>query len=164
MHIHKVPLLEKLVDGIGDEAAHTEYRLERICAGAQVGHCPQILQGMALLLQGILRGGSALHRNAVRLDLKGLLGLGGFHQGTGDDQRRADICFGDLLEIVHIVVVYHLDGIKESTVVQDDEAKLLAGADGTHPAAHLHGFACVGGGVLKQFTNGNQFHRKFLSC
>ena len=56
-----------------------------------------------------------------------------------------------------------LNGGKVSTVIQDDEAKLLGRALVAHPAADLDFLVDVLFGVLEQFTNGDQFHGKYLS-
>ena len=113
---------------------------------------------MALLLQGIVAGGGALHGNGIRLDLKGLLCVGSENQLAGDDKSSTHVGLGDLLEIVHGVVVNHLDGGEISTVIQHDKAKLLAGPDGAHPAADGDGLTSVIRRVLKQVSDRNQFH------
>ena len=77
MDIHKVPLLEELMDGIGSQAAHAEHRLEQVGAGAQMGHGTQKFYAVALLLHGVVAGGLTFHYHAGSLNLKGLGGIGG---------------------------------------------------------------------------------------
>ena len=159
MDIHEVPLLEELVDGEGNEAPHPEHGLEGIGPGTQMGHGPQELQTVTLLLQGIVRGGGTLHQDAVCLHLKGLLGVGGLHDGAGDHQGGAHVGLGDLLEIIEIIVIHHLQGCEEGAVVQNDEAEGLAGPDGTNPAAHRDSLTHISGCVAEQLPNAYGFHR-----
>ena len=152
------------MDGHGSQAAHTEYGLEGIGAGAQMGDGAQKLHGMALGLQGVIAGGGAFHFNGSGLDLKGLLAVGGQLQSALHDQGGADIDFGDFLEIGQGIVVHHLNGGEISTVIQDDETKLLGGAAIAHPAADGDSLVGIFGGVFKQLAYRNQFHNLYLLC
>lgn len=91
MDVDKALILEIAVDGVGDQGTNPEYRLEGIGSGTQVGNGPQIFKGMALFLQGVVGSGGALHLNSGSLNLKGLLGLGSGHQGSGDNDGGAYI-------------------------------------------------------------------------
>ena len=158
MDIDKAPLLEELVDGVGDEAAHPEHGLKGVGAGTQMGHGAQEFQGVALFLQGIVGGGGALHGDLGCLELEGLLGVGGLHQGALDDESGAHIELGDGLEVLHGVVVDHLEGVKIRAVGEDNKAEGLAGADAAHPAAHGDFLAGVVGGVPEQVPDSDEIH------
>ena len=118
---------------------------------------------MPLGLQGIIPGGGALHGDGLRLNLKGLLGLGGQHQLALHNQRRADVDLGNFLEIGKGIVIDNLNRIEVSTVIQDDKAKLLASPAVSYPAAYFYFLTGVFFGVAEQFSHGNQFHNGVLS-
>ena len=108
MHVDEVSLLEKLVDGVGDQGAHAEHGLERVGSGTQVGDGAQILQAVALLLKRIVGAGCALHGDLRGLDLEGLLRLRGGHQGSLHDDGGSHVHVADLIEVCKIIVVNHL--------------------------------------------------------
>ena len=142
MDVDEATVLEEGVDRMGRHAAHPEHCGEQVGAGPQMGDGPQVLHTVALLLKGIIGGGSAFHRNGSCLHLQRLLGLGGQHQGTGDDQGRAHVLSGDLLIIIqHIGVHHHLEVPETGTVVELDEPKGLHVPNGAGPAAHCHRLA-----------------------
>ena len=60
----------------------------------------QKLDAVALLLQGVIRGGRPLDRDDVGLELKGLLCLGGKNQRAVHDKGGADVLPGDLFVII----------------------------------------------------------------
>ena len=151
------------MDGIGSQAADTEYRLEQVRPGPQMGHGPQELYAVALFLHGIVAAGVTLHGDGAGLNFKGLLGIGGEQQGALDDQRSAHVYLGNGREILHGIGINHLNRGEISTVIQGNEAKLLALPVGTHPAADFHFFSGVGCRVLEQRSDGDQIHRKYLS-
>ena len=99
----------------------------------------------------------------IILHLKGLLGLGGQHQRTLHDQGRADINFGNFLEIGKGIVIDNLNRIEVSTVIQDDKAKLLASPAVSYPTAYFNFLTGVFFGIAEQFSHGNQFHNGVLS-
>ena len=156
--IHEVPILEELVNGHGSKRADAEHRLEGVGPGPQVGDGPQILHGVLLGLQGVVAGGGALHGDGGSLNLKGLLGIRSQFHSAPDNQRRADIDLGNLLEIGQGIIINHLNGGEIAAVIQDDKAKLLTGTLVADPAADGNFLTGVFVDVLEQFTNGNQFH------
>ena len=84
---------------------------------------------------------------------------------SSSDQGSAHVDLGNLIEIVHGVMIDHLDRGKESAVIEDDEAKLLAGPDRPNPAADSYFLARIGACVLEQLSDRNQIHRNNpLSC
>ena len=60
-------------------------------------------------------------------------------------------------------MIDHLHRGKVSAVIEHDKAKLLAGADGAHPAADFHFPVGILFGVFKQIADADQFHNKSLS-
>ena len=125
MHIHKSSLLEKFVDGVGDQGTHPEHRLEGVGSGPQVGHCPQILHGMTFLLQRIIRSGSPFHIHLHRLNLKRLLCLGRSHQGTPHHNGGSHVQPGYLVKVFHGVMVYNLQGFKKGSIVENNKTEGL---------------------------------------
>ena len=142
MYVDEALVLEKAVDGVGRYAAHPEGGGEQVAPGPQVGDGAQVLHAVTLLLQGILRGGGALHLNPLCLDLQGLLGLGGEDQLPGDDEGRAHILSGDLLIIAQGIGVHdHLQVPEAGAVVELRKSEGFHVTDGTGPAADGDGLA-----------------------
>ncbi len=119
MDIDKIPLLEKLMDGIGNQRPYPEDSLEGVRPGAQMGDGPEVLKGMPLLLQGIIRCGSAFDVDLFCLDLKGLLCLRRSHQGSLDNDGSTYIKLADFCEVVKTVPVNHLEGLKKCAVIHN---------------------------------------------
>ena len=117
MHIDKIPILEELVNGHGSQTADAEHGLESVGAGAEMGNCTQKLHGVPFGLQGIITGGGAFHGNRLCLNLKGLLGVRSQLDGAAYNQRGADIDLGNLLKIIHGIIIYNLNGVEISTVI-----------------------------------------------
>ena len=142
LDIHEAAALEELMDGVGRRRADAERGGKQIGAGTQMLDSTQELHAVALLLQGIVRGGLALHLDGVSLHLQRLLGVRCQHHGTADDQGRTHVLRGDLLIIIQLLGGHdHLQILKAGAVVQLDEAKGLHVADGTRPAADRDLFA-----------------------
>ena len=136
LDVHKAVALEELVHRHGRHGADAEGGGEQVGAGPQMLDGTQELHAVALLLQGIVGGGLALHFDGVGLDLQGLLGLGGQHHGAADDQRRAHVLGGDLLIVGQLLGGHdHLQILEAGAVVQLDKAEGLHVADGAGPAA-----------------------------
>ena len=91
MHIDEISLLEELVDRIGNQGTHAEHRLKGVGARSQMRDRSQILKAVFLLLQRIIRCGSSLHLNLLRLNLERLLHLRGCDKLTRHDDCRADV-------------------------------------------------------------------------
>ena len=160
--VDKVPILEKLMDGHGCQGADAKHRLEGVGAGPQMGDGAKKFHGVALGLQGIVAGGGAFHLHPGSLNFKGLLAAGGQHYVAGDDEGSTDIDFGNLLEVLNLIVIDHLNGGEIGAVVEDDEAKLLAGPTVSDPTSDLHFFVSVSFCVFEQFSDRNQFHSRGL--
>ena len=121
---------------MGRHAPHPEGGGEQVGAGPQVLDGAQVLHAVALLLEGVVRGGGALHGDGVGLDLQRLLGPGGEDHLTGDDKGGAHVLPGDLLVIVqHAGVHDDLKVLEAGAVVELNEAEGLHVPDGAGPAA-----------------------------
>ena len=145
MDIDKAALLEEGVDGVGGEGTDAEHCLEQIGAGTEMGDGAEVLDGVALFLERIIRCGRAFQRDGGRVDLKRLFGIRGQDDLALHHQRRAYVIFPDLVEIGERIVVHHLDGFKKRAVGEYDEAEGFGIADTAHPAANgdcvpVHGF------------------------
>ena len=148
--IDEAPLLEELVDGVGRHAPHPEGGGEQVGPGTQVLDGPQELHAVALLLQGIVGGGGALHQDGGGLQLQRLLGLRSQLHRAGDDEGGAHVLPGDLFVIIQGGGLHdHLQVFEAGTVIQFDEAKALQVADGAHPSANGKLLAVKFGGIGK---------------
>ena len=124
---------------LGRHAAHPEG------CGKQIGTGPQMLDGaeelhaVALFLQGIVGGGSALHGDLPGLQLKGLLGLRGQHQSAPDYKGGAHVLLCYLLVVFQALPLKdHLDGLEAAAVVELYESEIFHIPDCSHPAADGH--------------------------
>ena len=152
------------MDGVGGHGAHPEGGGEQVGAGAQVLDGAQVLHAVALLLEGVVRGGRALHRDGGGLHLQGLLGLGGEDDGAGDDEGRAHVLPGDFLIVVqHIGVHDDLEVLEAGAVVKLDEAEGLHVPDGAGPAHDDDGLAVQALAVGKDGGDGNAIHMRSLN-
>ena len=134
--IDEAPVLEEAVDGVGSHAPHPKGSGKQVGPGAQMLDGAQELHPVALLLEGVVRGGGALHRDGGGLYLQGLLGPGGQDHLAHDHKGRAHVLSGDLLIILqHIGVHDDLQVLKAGAVVELDEAEGLHVPDGAGPAA-----------------------------
>ena len=105
---------------------------------------------MALLLQRIIRRGDALHLDLRGLQLKGLLGPRGQHQGTTHDEGRAHVLMGDLIIIFQASPLeHHLQRLEAAAVVELDEAEVFHIPHGADPAADRDLLPVKAGGVGK---------------
>ena len=164
MHIHKSPLHKEAVDGVGDEGAHPEYRLERVGPGAQVGYGAQILKGMALLLQRIVRRGGSLHCGLRGLHLKGLLCARRLHDGALYDQGRPHIDPAQRIKIRQGMPVHYLQRLKKGSVIYDQKSEILGVPVASHPPADGHLFANVLPASAVKVFNVCQFHIFLISA
>ena len=124
----------------------------------------QKFQRLTLLLHGVIGGRGALYLNGLCLQLEGLLGLGGQHQLTGDDEGSTNVLLGNILIILQLVRLDDdLQILEGRAVVQLDEAEGIGGADGAAPAADGDGLTAELCGVIVQLLNFNTFHSIFLS-
>ena len=139
--IDEAALLEELVDGVSDDAAHAEHGLEGVGSDTQMRKCPQKLHGVALRLDREIGGRRALNRNFARLNFKRLLSIRRHDQRTGYDHGGADVQLRDLLKVCELRAEDNLYLRKIRAVGEVDEAEILAGAQIAHPAADLDGLA-----------------------
>ena len=143
MYIHKASFLEEAVDGVSAERTDTKHCLEGIGSGTEMRHRPQELQRMSLLLKRIVRRGGSLHGYFFGLDLKGLLCVRCRHQRTLYQDCCSYVQAGDLSEILHGIMIYHLQGLKISAIMQHDKAEGFGVPDAPDPAADADLFSQV---------------------
>ena len=125
MHIHKSPLLEELMNRIRDQRAYAKYSLERIGSWAQMRDGTQIFQRMTFFLQRIIRRRITFHHHFLCLDLKRLFCLRSSHQCTFYDYSSPHIQMSDLVKILQLIAVYHLDRLKKGTVMHHQKSKVF---------------------------------------
>ena len=159
LNVDETPALEELVDGVGRHGADAERGGEQVGAGAQMLDGTQELHAVALLLQGVVGGGLALHLDGVGLDLQGLLGLRRQHHRAADDKGRAHVLRGDLLVVGQLLGGHdHLQIPEARAVVQLDEAEGLHVADGLGPAADSDLLTAQGVLIGKEGRDFHTFH------
>ena len=159
MDIDEAPVLEEAVDGVGGHAAYPEGGGEQVGPGPQVLDGTQELHAVALLLQGVVGGGGALHRDGGGLHLQWLLGLGGEDHRAGDNEGGPHVLAGDLLIVVqHIGVHDHLKVLEAGAVVELDKAEGFHIPDGAGPAAHGDRLSAQGLLVGKDGGDGSTLH------
>ena len=149
MDIDEAALLEELVDGVSDDAAHAEDGLEGVRSRAQMRKRPQKLHRVALGLNRKIGSRRALDRNFARLNFKRLLGVRCHDQRTGYDHGGADVQLRDLLKVCELRAEDNLHLRKIRAVGEVDEAEIFAGAQIAHPAADLYGLAVKAFRVFK---------------
>ena len=140
MYIDEISLLEEFVDGVCNQGTHAEYGLEGVGSRTQMGDGTHVLQAVTFLLQRIIRCGSALDGDLFCLDLEGLFCFRSRNQSSFDDNGSADVDLGQLLEVCHGVVIYDLQGLKKSTVVQYQETEGFGITVAPYPATDLDFF------------------------
>ena len=150
------------MDRIGAEGTNTEYCLEGVGSRTQMGNGTKVFHGVAFFLQRVIRCGNALYGNFCRLNLKRLFCLRGSNEGTFYDDGCADVHFGNLSEVFHLIVVYDLQGFEIASVVQNDETKGFGITYAAHPAAYGYFFVQVCFPVFINLSDGCKFHCFFL--
>ena len=93
---------------------------------------------MLLLLQRIIRCGSSLHLNLLRLNLERLLHLRGCDKLTRHDDCRADVQLLHFLKVLQHIGKYHLHRLKERTVIDNDKTEILGITKTSDPSADGH--------------------------
>ena len=91
---------------------------------------------MSLFLQRIIRRGNALHQYLLRLHLKGLLSVRSSDHGSADDHRSSHIHLAKLLEIGELLPVYHLQRLKEGSVVDHQKPEIFGIPVAANPSSH----------------------------
>ena len=149
------------MDRIGAEGTNTEDCLEGVGSRTQMGNGTKVFHGVAFFLQRVIRCGNALYGNFCCLNLKRLFCLRGSNEDTFYDDGCADVHFGNLSEVFHLIVVYDLQGFEIASVVQNDETKGFGITYAAHPAAYGYFFVQVYFPVFINLSDGCKFHCLF---
>ncbi len=164
VNVDEAPVLEEAVDGVGSHAAHPEGGGEQVGAGTQVLDGAQVLHAVALLLQGVVRGGGALHRDGGSLHLQGLLGPRRERHRAGDHESRAHILSGDLFIVVQRTGVHDdLEVFETGAVVELNEAEGFQIPDGAGPAHDSDRPTVQAFAIGKDGGDGDAFHIRSLN-
>ena len=123
-----------------------------------MGNGAEVLNGVALLLEGVIRCGRTFQSNGCRVDFKRLLCIGSFNNLTLNDNGGAYIELGNLVEIRQRIIINDLYRFKIGTVGENEKAKLFGVADASYPAADRN-VGCVNGiSFAEQGSYGCEFH------
>ena len=137
MHVHKAALGKEGVQKLRRQRPDAEHRVKRVGAGTKVRDGAQELKGVALFLQGEVRGAQAQHLDLGGLDLEGLLHAGGEHELAGHADGAAQRDLDRAGEVAGVAVLQDdLEVFEAGAVVELDEAERLAVAHGAHPAGY----------------------------
>ena len=149
VNVNEVTLLEELVDRIGDQRTNAEYRLEGVGTGTQMRDRTQILHGVTLLLQRIIRGGRTFHENIAGLKFEGLLRIRCLHQFTLYDHCAAHVQLRNFIEIRQAVRQNDLQRLEKRTVIDHHEGEVLRNTQVADPAYDRDLFIYILFGVAK---------------
>ena len=138
VHPDEAVCVEVAVHRLGNGVAYPGDGSEGVGARPQVGDGAQVLEGVALLGDGV--GFRVFHVSddvhLARLDFPVLPLAGGLGHRTGHDHGAAGAEFDDLVVVGECLVRHHLQVGEAGAVVDGDERETAAGgAPGLHPAA-----------------------------
>ena len=98
---------------------------------------------MTLLLKRIIRRGSAFYCYSLRLNLKWLFCLWCCNQCTCYNNSCSYIEFGNLLKVLHIIMIYDLKWCKKCSIIDDNKAKCFGVSDTSYPSPNGNFFIQV---------------------
>ena len=151
--IDEVTLLEEAVNGVGRQGADAEHGLEGVCPRAQMGNGPQVFHACgAWAARGSPAWQGPSTATLLRLDLKGLLGVGRQDELARHDERRADVQLGDGGKIFQRVMIDDLHRCEKRPVREHNKAKGLGRPQIAHPAAKCHRLVRIRSRVLVKLT------------
>mmetsp|Transcript_24898 Transcript_24898/g.57739 ORF Transcript_24898/g.57739 Transcript_24898/m.57739 type:complete len:301 (-) Transcript_24898:252-1154(-) len=134
LHVDETLALEKLVRRLRQRAPHARHRGNGVCARAEVSDAAEELEGVALLLQGVLLPAAVAHKlHLLRRNLKLLVLARALNNGPLDGNG------GSSAQLLHLAVgrdlslCNNLDTFGEAAVVYLDEAECLLVPHRTHP-------------------------------
>ena len=138
IEVEEAVLVEIGVDGHGHVVADAHDGTERVGAQAHVGVLAHVLEGLALLLHGIVGTAGAQHLNLCGLNLHGLAAAHALHEVA----LHAEACAGG--DELHQLIVeapgvgHHLYVLDGAAVVEGYEIDALRAATGAHPSFGAH--------------------------
>ena len=128
--------MEIAVNGLRGQRTHAEHGMKGVGTRPEVADRTQVLKGMALLLQREIRRAQSFYLNALGLQLKRLLHAGRQGKLSCYGKRAAQANLDDILEVIKPLIADDLQVLEICAVVELDEGKGLAVAQGLHPALH----------------------------
>mmetsp|Transcript_57896 Transcript_57896/g.137789 ORF Transcript_57896/g.137789 Transcript_57896/m.137789 type:complete len:424 (-) Transcript_57896:70-1341(-) len=139
LEVEEPHALEVVVRRLGESGADARHGRDGVCPRPQVRDSAEEFEGVALLLERVLRPRAVSHQlHLNRLDVV-LLAL-----ALALDERAADRDGGARADLVHLAVCcdvrggYHLDALRARAVVDFDEGELLLAPLRSHPPLHHH--------------------------
>ena len=161
MDVAVAVLVEVLVDGLSQLIADGEDGLEVAGADTEMGDGAQVLQGVTLLLEGVVGGALTQHGQGLYVHLDAV--AVGSHDGTRCGEGRAHGHGVAVDALVHLLLVDdQLEAAEAGAVVDLQEGDVLGISGGTHPAADDGGGAHEGLGLGKQLFDVGVFHGMLL--
>ena len=140
IYIYKAALMHEAMDRLRSDGADAECALEQVRARTQMLDGAQVFDGVALLLQRIIRSAGAQNFYGFGLQLKGLLCIGRDHQFAlcTDGSAHADRVHDLLIAGNALFLCHDLQIAEEGAVIQFNKGKGFAFARGAHPAADFN--------------------------
>ena len=133
------------MDGVSCQGTYTEYGLEGVSAGTQVGNGTQVFEAVTLLLQRIVGSRGSLYCDLHCLQLKGLLHFGSQNDNALDHNGRTYVQLCDLVIVGDLLALKdYLKGLKAASVIQVDKAECFAIANTSRLAANGNFFSVKG--------------------
>ena len=118
----------------------------------------QVLQRVALLLQGVLGGAVTLQHQHLCLQLHGLLGIGRSNHFALHSDGAANVQAGSLCVKLILSVKNHLQVLDHRAIVQFYKGASLYVAGGTNPTLQLDLLAQIGFVLMQHFSYGYNRH------
>ena len=123
----------------------------------------QKFNAVALFLKWVVGGGHALDLDMSRLQLEGLLRVGGEHELAPYDECRADVLVRYLVVIFKLLALENdLKALEAGAVVELNKAEVFHIADGACPAAYGYLFSAEALRVGKYLSDLSAFQSKTL--
>ena len=152
------------MDCIRTERTHAEHSLKGVGSRTQMGNRAQILEGMTLFLERIIRCRRAFDRHFFGLNLKRLLRLRCRNEFSPYDNCCADIDLHDLIIVGQRICVYHLNRLKECSIIHNDKSKIFGIAVASDPASNGNLLIFILLCVTEYLADINQFHNTSSFC
>lgn len=161
VNVDKAFALEEFMNAKGKHGAKTVKRGEGVRTGAEIRFVAEIFKGVALLLEGVIRGAFTKDFDRGDMHFERLFHLRGHGDGAMDADRRSSQKMRDDIVILEVTVIDELDVFEASPVIEGNEADGTGIAVRPNPAGKVDiaKFRKVffGGEARIQFSNGGEF-------